>query len=294
MARRFKILSDFDGVWTDQGPEADVLVRDCVVALGELAGVDAATAEREIGALRRRMAEAPHQHGWAHDGRITAYVDEDPLVESSALCNAIAIVDDATAQRYRDAVARGGFATLADFAQHVYVQSTGTFRRDHPPCIVADAAAVLAALHELDAEIVVVSNSDADKIVAWFAHAGIDAGERDGHALRVRGAAAKWFIGASDASIDVAGRRIFVDRPKYRAAIEAEQADLVIGDVFSLDLALPHVMRSHAIPGAPRTLVLRHHRHTPSWIIDTAAAGAIDHVVASLAELPAIVAAHRR
>jgi hypothetical protein len=106
----------------------------------------------------------------------------------------------------------------------------------------------------------------------------------------VRGSASKWLIG-SDAAIDIAGRRIFVDRPRYRAAIEAEEADLVVGDVFSLDLALPHVMRTHGMAAAPRSLVLRHHPHTPSWVRDTAAGGAIDHMVAGLAELPAIVAA---
>ncbi len=289
MARRFKILSDFDGVWTDQGREAVVLVQGCVDALAELAGVHPDEAREEIDALRRRMAAEPHAHGWAPDGRISAYVDEDPLVESSALCNAIDTSDDPTAKRYRAAVLGNGFASMSDFAQHVYVTATGAFRREHPPCLVADARAILDELLALGVEVVVVSNSEAEKIVSWFAGAGIDAGENEGHALRVRGAAAKWLLGG-DAAIEVAGRRIYVDRPRYRAAIEAEQADLVVGDVFSLDLALPHVMRSHGMAAAPRSLVLRHHVHTPSWVRDTSAGGAIDHMVAGLAELPAIVA----
>jgi hypothetical protein len=292
VARRFKILSDFDGVWTDQGPEAAVLVRGCIEALAELAGVSVEEAAGEIDALRRQMAAAPHEHGWAPDGRISAYVDEDPLVESSALCNVIDTV--ASARRYRDAVMRGGFESMSAFAQHVYVASTTTFRRDHPPCLVADARDLVAELHEVGADVVVVSNSEADKIVSWFGSAGVDASESEGHALRVRGAAAKWFIGDSDAAIDVAGRRVYVDRPRYRAAIEAEQPDLVIGDVFSLDLALPHVMRSHGMAAAPRCLVLRHHLHTPRWILDSAGGGAIDHMIAGLAELPPIVAALRR
>jgi hypothetical protein len=293
VARRFKILSDFDGVWTDQGPEAAVLVRGCIAALAEIAGIPVDEAAAEVEALRQQMAAAPHEHGWAPDGRICAYVDEDPLVESSALCHMIDRSVGAPARRYREAVLGGGFESLAAFAQHVYVSSTGAFRRDHPPCIVADARDIVAELEAMDVEVVVVSNSEAEKIVAWFGAAGVDASEHEGHGLRVRGAAAKWFIGDSDAAIDVAGRRIYVDRPRYRAAIEAEQADLVIGDVFSLDLALPHVMRTHGMAAAPRSLVLRHHRHTPSWVLDTAGGGAIDRFVAGLAELPAIVAALR-
>ena len=291
MARPFKILSDFDGVWTDQGREAAVLVRSCIEALAAIAKVDVDQATQDIEALRRKMAIAPHEHGWAPDGRISAYADEDPLVESSALCTAID--RDPDARRYRAAVLGGGFESLSAFAQHVYVAATTMFRRDHPPCIVPEARAIAAALEEV-AEVVVVSNSEAEKIVAWFEAAGVEASEHEGHGLRVRGAAAKWLIGDSEAAIDIAGRRIYVDRPRYRAAIEAEQPDLVIGDVFSLDLALPHVMRTHGMAAAPRSLVLRQHPHTPGWVLETSAGGAIDFTVASLSELPAIVSALQR
>jgi hypothetical protein len=40
--------------------------------------------------------------------------------------------------------------------------------------------------------------------------------------------------------------------------------------------------------------VLRHHPHTPGWVLDTSAGGAIDFTVASLTELPAIVSALKR
>jgi hypothetical protein len=92
-------------------------------------------------------------------------------------------------------------------------------------------------------------------------------------------------IGPSDRSIDVGGRRIFVDRPRYEAVIREEQPQIVIGDVFSLDLALPHVMRAESAPGAPSELVLRRHPHTPRWVLDTKADGAIDRVVEHVGEL---------
>jgi hypothetical protein len=59
--------------------------------------------------------------------------------------------------------------------------------------------------------------------------------------------------------------------------------------VFSLDLALPHVMRREKHPNAPRELVLRQHPHTPRWVLDTRAGGAIDRVVGSVGELASSV-----
>jgi hypothetical protein len=192
------------------------------------------------------------------------------------LCRLIDMSPDPVARRYRDAVLAGGFDSLNAFSQHVFHAAT------HPPCLVPDAAALMAALHDAGAEVVIVSNSGVDKIDAWFGAAGIDG-------VRVRGAAAKWQLGGSDAAIDVGGRTIYVDRPRYREAIEAEQPDMIIGDVFSLDLAMPHVLRTHGMRGAPQCLVLRHRPHTPAWVLDTAGGGAIDHIVAGLGDVPDIL-----
>ncbi len=289
MSRRLKILSDFDGVWTNQGPEASLLLDWMIAKLGELAGVPEAEANEELRALCASMKQAPEQHGWAPDGRISAYLDEDPLVESSALTRQLAQGTDPRGQRYADAVKAAGHATLADFSEWCFRTATASFRDEHPPCIVPDAGDLLRAIVDAGAEVVIISNSGADKIAHWFQSVGVDAGEGEGHALRLRGSAMKWFLGETDDAIEVGGRRICVDRPKYRAAIEAENPDLIIGDVFSLDLAMPHVLRSRGIEQAPATLCLRQHDHTPAWVTGTKADGAIDHIVDSVGELPAIV-----
>lgn len=291
MARRLKILSDFDGVWTNQGPEATLLLDWMIDKLGELAGVPAETARAELHAMCAEMKQDPAEHGWAPDGRISAYLDEDPLVESSALTRVLAQEADDRARRYAAAVRAGGHASMADFSEWCFRTATASFRDAHPPCIVPDAADLLKAIEDAGAEIVIISNSGSDKIAHWFASAGIDAGEDDGHALRLRGSAMKWFLGETDDAIEVQGRTIHVDRPKYRAAIEAENPDLIIGDVFSLDLAMPHVLRTRGVAQAPSTLVLRQHPHTPDWVTRTKAGGAIDHVVDSVGDLPKLVRA---
>ena len=63
----------------------------------------------------------------------------------------------------------------------------------------------------------------------------------------------------------------------------------MIGDVFSLDLALPHALRSAGHPAAPDLLALRRHPHTPDWVLDTLGDGAIDVVVDHVRDLVTVV-----
>lgn len=283
-----KILSDFDGVWTDQAFEAENVKLYLIAEAARLAHVGADQAREQFTRFEKAVKAAPERYGWAPDGRITAYVDEDPFCEANAIAMWIEEARDAETRRYREAVLAGGFATLTAFADSCFMTATSAFREQHPPALVPGAKAMLEALLALDAEVVVVSNSSSDKIVGWFQQIGVDARTEAGGALRVRGAAQKMTLGPTDASLTLRGRKIHVDRPKYLRVIEEENPDFVIGDVFSLDLALPHVLRSEGKSFAPRELVLRRHPHTPGWVLDGRADGAIDHVVDSVADLAAI------
>lgn len=294
MRRPFKILSDFDGVWTNQAVEAVCVRRFAIGALAAATGATTRAVEADYAAFAREVSGSPGDHGWAPDGRISAYVDEDPLCECSAVCRFLDLANDAIASRYRDAVLLR-YPSMGVFGEHCFHSGTALFRAEHPPCIVADAKPMLHALHEVGAELVVVSNSATEKLVAFFAAAGIHAADHEGDApgeLRVRGAAGKWFLGETDRAIEVGGRKVHVDRPRYRALVADEQPALIIGDVFSLDLALPHVMRTDGDPGAPRALVLRRHAHTPAWVLGDRAGGAIDAVVDHVGELVDVIARH--
>jgi hypothetical protein len=244
-----------------------------------------AEAEAAMQRIEAKVLAEPTRWGWAPDGRrISAYVDEDPLCLSSAMCLYIDVADDPELADARAAVL-DRFESLAAFSEHCFIEAMKSYRERHPPCIVSDAREQLDAVLARGVEIVVVSNSSATKIAPWFQSAGIDAGPDAGHKIRLRGSAGKQTLGETDASIVVGGRDVRVDRPRYRTAIEEERPDLIIGDVFSLDLALPHVMRSAGDPAAPSTLAIRRHAHTPQWVLGDRAGGAIDHVVARFADL---------
>lgn len=289
----FKIATDFDGVWTDPLEEAGsvraMLVRE-TAAFSELPEEHVRADFEDIAELVR--AE-PHAYGWAPQGRITAYVDEDPFV----FCNGLSgWVDrnadrDPRARRYREAILAAGEASLSEFADRCFREGTAAWREANDHALVDGAAEVLAELHGLGAELVVVSNSGPEKIVGWFRAAGVDAGVEDGAALRVRGNARKFTLGEGDEALTVGDRTVLVDRPHYRAFLEDERPDLVIGDVFSLDLALPHALRGRGADGAPSTLVLRRGTYTPAWVAEGRAGGAIDHVVDHVGGLVDVVRA---
>lgn len=283
----FKILSDFDGVWTEVDLEARALHEHLVASCAALVDRAPTEVEADFRRFAAAVAEAPGRYGWAPDGRVSAFCDEDPLCTMAGLSLYIAQAQEATAKRYREAIEQR-FASMAEFSEEGFRASMRKFRREQPPSIAADAREQLAAVTAAGAEVVVCSNSEPDKLIAWFAAVGIDAGQGPDHELRIRGSAGKQVLGGSEV-FECGGRKVFVDRPRYREAIIEEQPTLVIGDVFSLDLSLPHAMRASGHPCAPQTLVLRRHPHTPAWILNDRAAGAIDHVVDRFEDLAAVV-----
>lgn len=289
-----KVLSDFDGVWTDQRAEARCVVDHFVARAAELAGVAADEAQADFDGLARALARAPAAHGWAPGeelspgagGVLTAFVDEDPLLLASALGRALGL-DDAPQElrRYMRAILGAGFPSLSAFTNRCFLEATERFRSRAHELVVPRALEAFEALRAAGAELVIVSNSSTEKIAGLLGPLGLPVGG----ALRVRGHAAKFALGPSDRHELLGGRRVALDRPRYLRALEEEQPDVVIGDVYSLDLALPLWLRRQRHAAAPGTLVLHRHVHTPDWVLAQVRPGAVDHAVDHLEQLAVIV-----
>ena len=312
----FKILSDFDGVWTDPVHEADSVRALMVSETARLAEQPLELVAADYEAYRALAMARPAENGWAPPrwtgGRITAFVDEDPFCAGNAIAGVLGEVAQGAHEvaadlrertcRYADRVLASafgsGFESMSDFADHAFLSATSAYRDEHPPALVDGAADIARELIAAGVELVIVSNSGTDKILDWFGKLGIPGHDAEGpepdgddSSIAVRGGAGKFILGDTDASLSVSGRTIYVDRPRYASVIEAEAPDLVIGDVFSLDLALPHHRRSAGAAHAPSELVLRRHDYTPAWSSEGRADGAIDHVIRDLGELVGLVAA---
>lgn len=281
----FKILSDFDGVWTDQTIEAESITLFMAAELARLADRPSNRVLADVRQFAEVARSAPELHGWNPGGRLTAYVDEDPFCTPNSVALAMERDGGEVASRYVDAMRAAGFADGCAFADHCFFGGSAAYKQAHPPAMVPGSRDALRELQRAGAEVVVVSNSSAEKLLAWFNSTGVDAREDSGGELRVVGSAGKWVLGDSDEGLTVGGRLVRTDRPKYRHVLEAEVADLVIGDVFSLDLALPSAMHAEGNPGGTAHRVLRRHDHSPDWIVDTLADGHLTAVVDGVEDL---------
>ncbi len=138
--------------------------------------------------------------------------------------------------------------------------------------------------------VVFASNAPFEKVRDWLGCFGFQVADaaRVGPAeapLRAYGRAGKQELGDRPERMELGGRSIRVDRPRYRALLERERPDLVVGDVVSLDLSLPIALRRRGEAGAPRAVALALHRHTPPWV-RALVGGEVDAAVTCPSELP--------
>jgi len=260
-----KIVSDFDGVLTEQTEEADRMRELFVARLGEISGLDAELLDDCIARGEAAMTAEPTAHGWRAKGRVTAYADEDLFIRNNGLA---ACFDDwarAGEAPFGEMAARLGITDYADFtalANWAYTEMTReTSQGQHKPLDPA-AKQVIERLLARGDQIVIVSNSQTGRIEEMLAASGIPLGD----GLTVRGDARKYELADRPQSFEVAGYRIEVGRPAYEEILRSEQPQMVIGDVFSFDLALPlYLARTEPETFGGMHLLLRLRDYTPSW-----------------------------
>uniref|UniRef100_A0A832MMB8 HAD family hydrolase n=1 Tax=Eiseniibacteriota bacterium TaxID=2212470 RepID=A0A832MMB8_UNCEI len=266
-----RLVSDFDGVWTF--PEAEAASQGEVLETGLLSAVpDGARAEAEAWIARARAAALaePARYGWAPGGRLTAFGDEDPFARHSALLHYIALRAgvDPVADALRASVEAQGH-TLETFGNWSHVEGVTRIVSARGPAVLADAAGAGRRLLAAGVEVVVVSNSGTEKLWRWLGHAGLPCTvhpERADGALRLRGAARKFELDGAVRTLSLGDVAVDVARPAYEAILREEQPDAVVGDVFSLDLALPLALRREGGPFARTRLFWLVHPYTPAWL----------------------------
>ncbi len=282
----FKLLSDFDGVWTDQATEAEAVRSAFVAAVAALQRRDRAAVEAEFQDFLRAALADPADNGWAPLGEVTAFVDEDPLLATASVAGWLDRGGrHAAADGWRAAIAAGGHAHATALANASFGPATAKHREQGGHALVPGAREVVTELRARGVELVIVSNSLPDKLVQLFAAADIDP-ERD---VRIIGDAGKWRLGDGRDLVTIGERHVRLDRPHYRRVLELERPDLVVGDVLSLDLALPSMLRFIGALDPALQLVLRRHAHTPAWTLAARAAGVYDHVIDGVHELTTLV-----
>jgi hypothetical protein len=244
-----KLLTDFDGVWTYPDEEGVAHGAELDAALAGLVGEDERDAVRDWLVLARAAVRAePTRWGWVSAGRISAFADEDTFTEHGALLHYV------HEHRSRDTMAGklagacealGG--SLDVFGGRCHVAGVEKVEARRGPGILESAAAAGRALLARGLDVVVVSNSGTEKLARWFQHALVPARVHPDQvvgALRLRGSARKFGL-APGAGEPLAVGDLVVDvaRPDYAKLLREEKPDAIVGDVFSLDLALPLALK---------------------------------------------------
>jgi len=244
-----KLLSDFDGVWTSSDQEGIANGAALDAALEDMLGEEDREPVRAwVARARAALRAEPTRWGWSTAGRISAFADEDPFTEHGALLHYLdaARSSDPLASRLAAAVEEreGSLGALGGRAHLVGVRAVEARRG---PAITADAARAGRELLAGGIEVVVVSNSGTEKLKRWFDHAGLPNRIHPDHAdgtIRLRGSARKFVLAPEGADTFAAGGiSVDVARPHYEAVLREERPDAIVGDVYSLDIALPLALK---------------------------------------------------
>ena len=288
-------VSDFDGVWTNPKRELQAVHQTVQTALRRMCGWSQEHLEEVYAHFREQVLHSPHQYGWRIDGVFSSFVDEDYFAMPTSIAQ---YIDDAPCEysvELKSSVLQE-FETVLSFVDSCYASTCENFRNEVDHDLAEGSARVLQWLIDNDVNVVFVTNAPTEKITTWFAHHGFSVDDGRSTApgssrLRVYGRAGKQHLGPSGRSLDFCGRNVQCDRPQYRAVLERESPDLVIGDVLSLDLSQPLAMRVDGNPAAPSAVGIMHLPHTPEWVLGSIGQETheIDYLVPHVTSIPRVV-----
>jgi len=285
-----RIVSDFDGVLTHQDAEAAAVGARLDERVTEAYGGDAAAAGALLAGIRGVVRASPALHGWYVGDAIGCYADEDPYVFNNACCRALFMEGPAEARERLAAKGMGDWETLS---RACFEEGTARWRAANTAHVLPEALGALQQLFSMGAEVVIVSNSATDRIRSILEPTGVlrwGTGK-----LRLRGDAKKFHVTGDrpkgvPASADFGGREVLLRRGSYYDILAEEKPDAVIGDVLSLDIALPATLRERDADFEEMTVCLKKHPHTPAWALAACEAKGVK-VLDSFAKLPALLGA---
>lgn len=280
-----KIVTDFDGVLTHLTEEA-VRVRELFSSyISDCIGLESAFTL--IRSCEERMRETPSSHGWRSNLRVTAFSNEDGFIFVNGL--AACMQEEAMSGNHLAADALSlfegrGVMNFSQLSQKAFLQMTEETEKGSLRPMDAGVGRVLLNLITAGHEVVVVSNSGTERIRKILGSSEVGSLLNiPNPRIRVRGNARKYELGSGDGNLQFENFTVFTDRPVYRSILLEERPHIVIGDVFSLDLALPISLATQDdAPLKGTKIFLRRRDYTPRWslgllksIVDREAQGGI-------------------
>jgi phosphoglycolate phosphatase-like HAD superfamily hydrolase len=303
-----KLISDFDGVWTNQEIEAEYVWNYIVKSLSDLTGDSADAIESLLAESKKDMNRAPWDYGWFNGGVISAYYQEDPFGDNNAIFDYINRSASTKTfsnfkqnlHKVKEAIINKAKRTLAEYSNDCFIKSSSQFKLEGKLKPVDSAGRIVKELNSNGVEIIVASNSKTEKIEHLFTKAGHTVtNERSikRGRLYARGDAKKFVIDGAYTALpeffEITNRyKVSLRRSNYHKILIEEKPDYVIGDVFSLDLALPLYLRLNDKQFHNLKVIQKVHPHTPKWVKDFLGKDefkGIAFMVDSIDELPGLL-----
>lgn len=280
---KIKLVSDFDGIWTNQNIEAEYVWNYILDSVAELSGMEKSGVNNLLSECKKDMNKEPYKYGWFYNGMIAAYFSEDPFGDNNAIFDYInkTASDNSDNEFYRnqlmvkDSILKK-YSSLADFSQACFMNSTKKFKDGGKLNPIDTTKKIVDDLNSAGVEVIVASNSRTEKIKYLFSKAGIEvtddnSPERNG--VHARGDARKFVIDTDYTELPeflkVTDKFLVpLRRSSYHKILSEEKPDFVIGDVFSLDIALPLYLRIHDKSFSNLKVIQRVQPYTPYWVKD--------------------------
>jgi len=271
-----RILSDFDGVLTDQTEEAQRVLDLFMQRFCEATGLNQSDAKTLIENIENEMKQNPTENGWRMSGRITAFANEDLFIHNNgiaALLDDKAKSNDQTATKLLSQLHKNDIRSFSDLMQWAYEQMV---KETHVGKLKPMDPATKTVINHLLGKghtITIVSNSGTDRILNLLKNEGLEAYSHDENPnarLKVRGDARKFELEDPKKGFNVPENNnsywVDVARPRYETIVKEELPHVVIGDVFTLDLAVPLSLTRIAPENfGGMQLFLRKRNYTPQW-----------------------------
>jgi phosphoglycolate phosphatase-like HAD superfamily hydrolase len=259
------LVSDFDGVWTYPLAEATVIRQLIIARLAAAAQLPLATVAAAFAAIEAEFQRRPFDFGWKFANKITAFALEDLYGLNNAVAEVFweGSIFDVPQRESLQAAIRTLASSAEDFANAVFRDGRQAFHQQGGVALLPQAAAIMQQICQQGHRVTVVSNSKTDHIQQLFDAAGVDL-----QTFTVIGGAQKFFLGSVPELPDAwpwNGATINLQRPHYWKLLLNLQPDAVIGDVLSLDLALPLYLRSVYPEWAHFRAGLIQQPYTPNW-----------------------------
>lgn len=279
--KKIKLVSDFDGIWTNQNIEAEYVWNYLVKTLSGLTGFDTDKTQNILNDCKNEMDKEPYKYGWFNNGKIAAYFREDPFGDNNAIFDYIDknandnsdLLLIKNQKSFRDSILKK-HSSLADFSQECFMMSTKKFKEDGMLNPIDKTKSIVGELNLAGIDIIIASNSRTEKIKYLFSKIGIevtDESDSDRGGVHARGDAQKFVIDNNYEKLpeylEIAENyKVPLRRSNYHKILSEEKPDFVIGDVFSLDIALPLYLRMNDNAFSNLKVIQRIQPYTPGWV----------------------------